>query len=99
VDQGLNYYQRFIKTFPDIHSLAGAKDEKVFKLWEGLGYYTRCRNLLVTARFISKELHGKFPDNYEAIRSLKGIGSYTASAISSFVYNLPYAVVDGNVFR
>lgn len=99
VDQGLNYYNRFIQTFPDIHSLARARDEKVFKLWEGLGYYTRCRNLLATARFISKELNGKFPDNYHAIKSLKGVGSYTASAISSFAFNLPHAVVDGNVFR
>ncbi|MBK8140748.1 MAG: A/G-specific adenine glycosylase [Chitinophagaceae bacterium] len=99
VEQGLNYYNNFIKTFPDIHKLAKAADEKVFKLWEGLGYYTRCRNLLVTARYISKELNGKFPDNYEDIRKLKGVGPYTAAAISSFAFNLPYAVVDGNVFR
>lgn len=99
VEQGLNYYNNFIKTFPDIHKLAKAADEKVFKLWEGLGYYTRCRNLLVTARYISKVLKGKFPDNYEDIRKLKGVGPYTAAAISSFAFNLPYAVVDGNVFR
>ena len=99
VEQGLNYYNNFIKTFPDIHKLAKAADEKVFKLWEGLGYYSRCRNLLVTARYISKELNGKFPDNYEDIRKLKGVGPYTAAAISSFAFNLPYAVVDGNVFR
>jgi A/G-specific adenine glycosylase len=71
----------------------------VFKLWEGLGYYSRCRNLLHTARFIAAEYKGKFPDTYEAIRSLKGIGPYTAAAIGSFAFNLPYAVVDGNVFR
>jgi A/G-specific adenine glycosylase len=99
VEQGLNYYNNFIKTFPDIHKLAKAPDEKVFKLWEGLGYYTRCRNLLVTARYISKELKGKFPSTYEDIKALKGIGPYTAAAISSFAFNLPHAVVDGNVFR
>ena len=99
VDQGLNYYRNFIKTFPDIHKLANAPDEKVFKLWEGLGYYSRCRNLIATARYISKELNGKFPDTYEEMISLKGIGPYTAAAISSFAFNLPYAVVDGNVFR
>ncbi|MES1214896.1 MAG: A/G-specific adenine glycosylase [Bacteroidota bacterium] len=99
VEQGLSYYHNFIKTFPDVHALANADDNKVFKLWEGLGYYTRCRNLLVTARYISKQLNGKFPDDYNEIIKLKGIGSYTAAAISSFAYNLPYAVVDGNVFR
>ena len=99
VEQGLAYYTNFIKTFPTVHQLAKAPDEKVFKLWEGLGYYSRCRNLLATARFISKELKGKFPDNYESIKALKGIGPYTAAAISSFAYNLPHAVVDGNVFR
>jgi A/G-specific adenine glycosylase len=99
VEQGLAYYNNFIKTFPTIHQLARAKDEKVFKLWEGLGYYSRCRNLLVTARFISKELKGKFPDSYESIKALKGVGPYTAAAIASFAYNLPHAVVDGNVFR
>lgn len=99
VDQGLNYYNNFIKTFPTIQQLAKAPDEKVFKLWEGLGYYTRCRNLLATARYISKDLKGRFPDQYEDIKALKGIGPYTAAAISSFAYNLPHAVVDGNVFR
>jgi A/G-specific adenine glycosylase len=99
VEQGLGYYQRFISAFPNITRLAKAPDEKVFKLWEGLGYYSRCHNLLATARFIAKEYKGKFPDSYEAIRSLKGVGPYTAAAISSFAYNLPYAVVDGNVFR
>jgi len=99
VEQGLNYYNKFIKIFPDIHKLATAADEKVFKLWEGLGYYTRCRNLIATARYISKERKGKFPDTYEGIKALKGIGPYTAAAISSFAFNLSYAVVDGNVFR
>jgi A/G-specific adenine glycosylase len=99
VEQGLSYYNNFINTYTNIHQLAKAPDAAVFKLWEGLGYYTRCRNLLATARFISKELKGKFPDTYEAIKALKGIGPYTAAAISSFAYNLPHAVVDGNVFR
>lgn len=99
VEQGLSYYSNFLKAFPDIHKLAGASDEKVFKLWEGLGYYSRCRNLLHTARYISRELKGKFPDNYTDIKALKGIGPYTAAAIASFAFNLPYAVVDGNVFR
>jgi A/G-specific adenine glycosylase len=99
VEQGLAYYNNFIITFPTVHQLAKAPDEKVFKLWEGLGYYTRCRNLLISARIISKKLKGKFPDSYEDIKALKGVGSYTAAAIASFAYNLPHAVVDGNVFR
>lgn len=99
VEQGLDYYNRFIQTFPDIHKLASASDAKVFKLWEGLGYYTRCRNLLATARTISKERKGVFPGTYETIKELKGVGPYTAAAISSFAFNLPHAVVDGNVFR
>lgn len=99
VEQGLNYYHRFVDTFPDIHKLARAPDAKVFKLWEGLGYYSRCRNLIATARYISEERKGKFPDTYEEIKSLKGIGPYTAAAISSFAFGLPHAVVDGNVFR
>lgn len=99
VEQGLEYYNKFIKTFPDIHKLARAKETKVFKLWEGLGYYTRCRNLITSAKYISKELEGKFPDQFDEIRALKGVGPYTAAAISSFAYNLPYAVLDGNVFR
>jgi A/G-specific adenine glycosylase len=99
VEQGLKYYNNFIKAFPDVHKLAKAPEEKVFKLWEGLGYYTRCRNLIAAARHISKDLNGKFPDHYEAIKKLKGVGPYTAAAISSFAFNLPHAVVDGNVFR
>jgi A/G-specific adenine glycosylase len=99
VEQGLNYYKTFITAFPDIHQLANAEDGKVFKLWEGLGYYSRCKNLLLTARYISKEKKGKFPDTYEEIIELKGVGAYTAAAISSFAFNLPHAVVDGNVFR
>ncbi|MEP7277468.1 MAG: A/G-specific adenine glycosylase [Bacteroidota bacterium] len=99
VEQGLGYYEKFIKAFPTIHKLARAPTEKVFKLWEGLGYYTRCKNLIATAAFISKEKKGIFPTDYETILSLKGVGPYTAAAIASFAFNLPHAVVDGNVFR
>lgn len=99
VEQGLNYYNNFIKVFPGIHELAKGSDEKIFKMWEGLGYYSRCRNLIATARYVSKERKGKFPGTYPEIKALKGVGPYTASAISSFAFNLPYAVLDGNVFR
>ena len=99
VEQGLVYYNNFINTFPDIDKLAKAPESTIFKLWEGLGYYTRCRNLIATARYISTELKGKFPSSYDEILALKGVGPYTAAAISSFAYNLPYAVLDGNVFR
>jgi A/G-specific adenine glycosylase len=99
VAQGWQYYTNFIKKYPGIHQLAAAKDQEVFKLWEGLGYYNRCKNLLFTARQIVKEQKGIFPTRYEDILALKGVGPYTAAAIASFAYNLPYAVVDGNVFR
>jgi A/G-specific adenine glycosylase len=99
VQQGLKYYENFIAAFPDVHSLANADTEKVYKLWEGLGYYSRCKNLIATAKYISESLDGLFPETYQEILALKGIGPYTASAISSFAYNLPHAVVDGNVFR
>ena len=99
VQQGLIYYQRFMDIFPDIKSLANAPEKKIYKLWEGLGYYSRCKNLIATAKFIHKNLDGKFPEKYEDILSLKGIGSYTASAIASFAFDQPYAVLDGNVFR
>lgn len=99
VEQGWAYYEKFAKQYPTVKKLAAAKDKDVFKLWEGLGYYNRCKNLLFTARFISDKLNGVFPENYDQLLALKGIGPYTASAIASFAYNLPYAVVDGNVFR
>lgn len=99
VEQGWEYYLKFISTFPTIHDLANAPEQSVFKLWEGLGYYTRCKNLHATAKLISKTYHGQFPSNYNDILSLKGIGPYTAAAIASFAFDLPYAVVDGNVQR
>jgi A/G-specific adenine glycosylase len=99
VEQGWAYYENFIKTFPTVHDLAKAPEKKVFKMWEGLGYYNRCRNLIETAKKISNEYNGKFPSTYDEIKNLKGIGPYTAAAISSFAFNLPYAVVDGNVER
>ena len=99
VEQGWDYYKRFLIAYPVIEQLARAPEKKIFKLWEGLGYYTRCKNLIATAKTIMKEHGGKFPKEYEAILTLKGIGPYTAAAIASFAFNLPYAVVDGNVFR
>lgn len=99
VEQGWAYYEKFIAAYPTIQKLAKAKDETVFKLWEGLGYYSRCRNLLVTARMVVNEHESIFPSTYESILKLKGIGPYTAAAIASFAYNQPYAVLDGNVYR
>ncbi len=99
VDQGLAYYNRFIERFPTIRDLAAAPDDEVFKLWEGLGYYSRCRNLIATAKLVATEMEGVFPSTYEGILALKGVGPYTAAAISSFGFGLPHAVVDGNVFR
>jgi A/G-specific adenine glycosylase len=99
VQQGIIYYNRFIHEFPDIKTLATASEKKVYKLWEGLGYYSRCKNLMTSAKFIHEKLGGNFPEKYEDILSLKGVGNYTASAIVSFAFNEPYAVLDGNVFR
>lgn len=99
VEQGWAYYERFIAAFPTIVDLAKATDDFVFKLWEGLGYYSRCKNLLATARLITENYKGIFPDRYEDILALKGVGPYTAAAIASFAYHLPYAVIDGNVYR
>lgn len=97
--QGLPYYEKFIDHYPTINHMAKAKDEEAFRLWQGLGYYNRCRNMLFTARYISNELQGNFPKQYEDILSLKGVGAYTAAAIASFAYGAPHAVLDGNVYR
>jgi A/G-specific adenine glycosylase len=99
VQQGLPYYETFVKKFPTVHHLAKANEDVVMKTWQGLGYYSRARNLHYSAKFISKNLKGKFPNNFEEIKKLKGIGDYTAGAIASFAFNKPYPVVDGNVFR
>ncbi len=99
VEQGWAYYERFVSRFPDVVALANAADTDIFKLWEGLGYYSRCKNLIATARFIAGECGGVFPDSYAGLLALKGVGPYTAAAIASFAYHLPHAVVDGNVFR
>ena len=99
VAQGLPYYLKFAETFPTVHDLAASPLEKVLKVWQGLGYYSRARNLHETAVFISGELKGQFPDNYKDLIKLKGVGDYTASAIASTCYNEPVAAVDGNVYR
>lgn len=99
VGQGIPYYLTFVKAFPTVHDLAEAKEEKVLKLWQGLGYYSRARNLHATAKYISKECNGVFPNTYKELTKLKGVGDYTASAIASICFDRPEAVVDGNVFR
>lgn len=99
VVQGLDYFNRFAARFPDVRSLAEAKEDEVLKYWQGLGYYSRARNLHAAARDIMQRFSGLFPARYEDVLSLKGIGEYTAAAICSFAWNQPYAVVDGNVYR
>lgn len=99
VEQGRSYYEKFIKHFPTIKDLAEADEQQVLNLWQGLGYYSRARNLHFAAKQVVDEFGGAFPSTFEEIRSLKGVGDYTASAIASFAYELPHAVVDGNVYR
>ena len=99
VEQGTAYYDKFILRFPTINDLAKASDKEIFKYWEGLGYYSRCRNLIATAKKIATIYKGRFPSSYEEIMGLPGVGPYTAAAISSFAFGLPHAVVDGNVER
>ena len=99
VQQGTPYFELFRERYPSVSNLAAAPDDDVMKLWEGLGYYSRARNLLATARYIESELNGLFPTTYEDILKLKGVGPYTAAAIASFAFGLPTAVVDGNVYR
>lgn len=97
--QGQPYYERFIAAYPTLQDLANAPDDEVFRMWQGLGYYNRCRNMLETARYLVAEHAGKFPETYESLLSLKGVGTYTAAAIASFAFGKPHAVVDGNVIR
>ena len=97
VAQGYDYYQRFVTRFPDVFALAAADEDEVMKYWQGLGYYSRARNLHAAARRMAEA--GGFPVTYAGVRALKGVGEYTAAAICSFAWKLPYAVVDGNVYR
>jgi A/G-specific adenine glycosylase len=99
VNQGLEYFNRFVARFPTIQSLAEADEDEVMKYWQGLGYYSRARNLHTAACQIQQTYNGVFPSDYESVIKLKGIGEYTAAAICSFAYDQPYAVLDGNVFR
>lgn len=99
ISQGTDYYHRFIENFPTVQDLAVATEEQVLKCWQGLGYYSRARNLHHTAQKITIEYNGIFPKTYKGLLSLKGVGDYTASAIGSFCYDLPHAVLDGNVYR
>ncbi|MGB0430192.1 MAG: A/G-specific adenine glycosylase [Bacteroidia bacterium] len=99
VNQGMPYYFKFVEKYKTVHDLANASEQDVLNTWQGLGYYSRARNLHTTAKYISIELNGVFPDNYDDILKLKGVGAYTAAAIASAAFNQPKAVLDGNVFR
>ena len=99
VSQGMDYYLRFIERWPTVVDLAEASEEEVLKMWQGLGYYSRARNLHHCAQQVTSEHKGQFPPDYEKLKQLKGIGDYTAAAIASIAFNLPHAVVDGNVYR
>ncbi len=99
VNQGWEYYEKFVEHFPTVFDLAKAKEDMVLKLWQGLGYYSRARNLHFAAKQIVSQFNGEFPSSYKEIIALKGVGEYTASAIASIAFNEPKAVVDGNVFR
>lgn len=99
VQQGMPYFERFIVNFPNVHALASAPESEVLKLWQGLGYYSRARNLHTAARQVVTEFHGVFPQSYTELLKLKGVGNYSAAAIASICYNEPIAVVDGNVYR
>lgn len=99
VDQGLPYFQKFVKNYPSIKDLAEAPEDQVLRDWQGLGYYSRAKNLQKTAKFISEELNGQFPNTFNEILALKGIGEYTAAAISSFAFKIKEPAIDGNVLR
>ena len=99
IAQGMDYYLRFVARFPDVGALAAADEDEVLKLWQGLGYYSRARNLHAAARQVVERYGGRFPAAYADVRSLKGVGDYTAAAVCSIAYDAPCAVVDGNVYR
>lgn len=99
VNQGISYYYNFIKQFPDIYTLANAPIEKVLKIWQGLGYYSRARNMHYAAQQVINQYQGKFPANFQELLKLKGIGEYTAAAIASIAFNIPEPALDGNVYR
>jgi len=99
VQQGLPYYHKFIEAFPGVADLANASEQEVLRLWQGLGYYSRARNLHAAAKYVAFELDGRFPSSFQGLRKLKGVGDYTAAAVASFAYGESVAVVDGNVFR
>lgn len=99
VVQGLNYYLKFTQKYPEVKDLAMAPEDEVLRMWQGLGYYSRARNLHASAKLIQDTFKGKFPSTFLQIKELKGVGDYTAAAIASFAYGLPHAVVDGNVYR
>ncbi len=99
VEQGLPYYHAFLEAFPTVRDLAAAPEDRVLKLWEGLGYYSRARNLLKAAQMVVRDFDGRFPESLEGLRRLPGVGAYTAAAVASFAFGLPHAVLDGNVYR
>ena len=99
ISQGLPYFEKFCEYFPTVHSLARASEDEVLKLWQGLGYYSRARNLHFTAKFVSNNLKGVFPSSYHELLKLKGVGKYTAAAIASICYNEKVPAIDGNAFR
>ena len=99
IKQGLPYYLKFTANYPTVFDLAKASEDEVLKHWQGLGYYSRARNLHKTAKYVAEELNGVFPKTYKELLTLKGVGDYTASAIASICYEEPVAVVDGNVYR
>lgn len=99
VQQGLPYYEEFVSTFPTITDFANADEQQILTMWQGLGYYSRARNMHTAAKQVVENHAGIFPQDYTAIKALKGVGDYTAAAIASFAFDLPYPVIDGNVYR
>lgn len=99
VKQGMPYYEKFVSTYPNVVDLANASEQEVLKLWQGLGYYSRARNLHAAAKYVAFELGGVFPTTYAELIRLNGVGAYTAAAIASIAFNEPKAVLDGNVYR